>query len=82
MDGGSDAIEVVRAFIENLGGRTPTRAEVGSIGAELEELERRVLRLRTMAPAFRSISLGEDVEKLLKILREKRGGLSRAASFL
>lgn len=82
MDGGSDAIEVVRAFIDNLGGRTPTRAEVGAIGAELEELERRVLRLRAMSPAFRSVSLGEDVERLLRILREKRGGLRSAASFL
>jgi hypothetical protein len=82
MDGGSDAVDVVREFLVKLDGRVPTRSEVVSIGRELEELERRVLRLRAMAPAFRGVELGEDIQRLLRILREKRGGLRSAASFL
>jgi hypothetical protein len=81
-EGGTDCVEVVQGFLENLQGRVPTRMEVLTIRASLEELYNRILRLRAMAPAFREIDLGEDVKALWKILRSRGGGLRSAASFL
>ena len=81
-DEGRDSMDVVRDFLTNLGGRTPTRGEVQKIGSHLEELESRVLRLRKLAPAYRKLDLSKDVRVLLRILRSKSGGLRSAASFL
>jgi hypothetical protein len=72
----------VRAFLEKLEGRTPSRTEVLSIRAELEELERRVERIRRLAPAYCAVELGDDVKMLFRILRGKSGGFRAAASFL
>ena len=81
-DEGRDSMDVVRDFLTNLSGRTPTRGEVQKIGSNLEELESRVLRLRKLAPAYRKLDLSKDVRVLLRILRSKSGGLRSAASFL
>jgi len=81
-DEGRDSMDVVRDFLMNLSGRTPTRGEVQKIGSHLEELESRVLRLRKLAPAYRKLDLSKDVRVLLRILRSKSGGLRSAASFL
>lgn len=81
-DGGRSAIQVVRAFLERLGGRTPSRAEVQTIRVELEELNRAVERVRSLGPEFGRVELGEDVSMLLRILRSKSGGFRNAASFL
>ena len=81
-DEGKDSVDVVRDFLIKLGGRTPTRGEVQKIGAHLEEIESRVLRLRKLAPAYRKVDLSKDIRVLLRILRSKSGGLRSAASFL
>ncbi|GEM_PF-6567627 len=80
-DWGTSPVRVVRAFLESLEGRTPTRAEVRRIRGELQELYDRVERVRRMAPELSAIDLGDDVKKLWKILRSG-GGLRNAASFL
>ncbi len=81
-DKGKDSLDVVREFLTELGGRTPTRGEVQEIGAHLEEIESRVLRLRKLAPAYRRVDLSKDIRVLLRILRSKSGGLRSADSFL
>jgi hypothetical protein len=79
---GGDAVGIVRGFLEGLGGRRPTRAEVLTIRRPLEDLYERVLRLRTSSPDLRDVDLGDDVKMLLQILKSKGGGLRSAASFL
>ena len=79
---GGDAVGIVRAFLEGLEGRRPTRAEVLAIRRPLEDLYERVLRLRTSSPDLRDVDLGDDVKMLLQILKSKGGGLRSAASFL
>ncbi|MBI2900652.1 MAG: hypothetical protein HYY17_10735 [Planctomycetes bacterium] len=81
-DRGEDALQVVRAFIEGLAGRTPSREEVLAIRPQLEELQARLDRVRARGLEFRSVDLGDDVKALWAILRSKGGGLRRAASFL
>jgi hypothetical protein len=81
-DKGKDSLDVVREFLTEFGGRTPTRGEVQKIGAHLEEIESRVVRLRKLAPAYRRVDLSKDIRVLLRILRSKSGGLRSAASFL
>lgn len=79
---GEDAVGVVRAFLERLGGRRPTRTEVLTIRRPLEDLRERVLRIRALSPDFRDVDLGDDVQMLFQILKSKGGGLRSAASFL
>lgn len=87
-EGGASSIEVVSDFVTGLQGRKPTREELSAMQPHLEDLYRKLVRIRALSPAFARVDLGEEVWELLELAGKKRlrnrpaGGLRNAASFL
>ena len=82
-----DSFTVVRDFMDRMGNREPTAEELLTLRPALEELYEKLLRLRRMTAAFRSVDFSDSVWRLMKLIGKKpkpapRSTLGRAASFL
>ena len=83
----ADALVTVREFLDRVGDRRPTAEEIREIAPALEKLYERLVKLRSLAPAYRRVDLSDRIWELMarigkKKLPPSRGSLGRAASFL
>jgi len=70
---GADSFEVVRNFVKGLGNRRPEPAEVQQIAPALNEIYRRLMRVRGYAPR---VDLSDTMWELMEMvgIRARRVG--------
>ena len=83
----ADSTVVVHDFLDRVGKRRPSDEEIGEIRPALESLYDRLVKIRSMSPAYRRVDLSDQVWGLLERIGKRRlpgtrGSIGRAASFL
>jgi len=82
-----DAFCAIRDLLERIGGRDASPEEVEEVRGSLELLYSKLMRLRSLSPAFRRVDFSEKVWALMRRIGKPampatRSPLGRAASFL
>lgn len=82
-----DEFLAVRDLVEKIGNRQATSEEVESVRPALETLYAKLMRIRSLSPAFRRVDFSEEVWMLMRRIGKKvqpvpGSAIGRAASFL
>lgn len=67
-----DAYDVVRQFLNDLRDGKTSLKRVGEIEEDLYTVMKRLERVRSLGPEFRDVSVGEDVQQLLKLVGRRK----------